>query len=151
MMKNCEDSSWSQMWKGEINMMNEMRTVVKGEVYWANIPKVENSQIQSGVRPVIIMCNKMAGIYSPVVQYIPVTSKTEKMKRKMLPTHILLRQTCPHKDSVALAEQLGCIDKHRLMEKICDLSDFDVYNIDIASGIQLGNRDYNRSNRYAMA
>lgn len=132
-------------------MDKKMKTVVKGEVYWANIPTIENSQIQSGIRPVIIMCNKMAGIYSPVVQYIPVTSKTEKMKRKMLPTHVLLIEQCPYMDSVALAEQLGCIDKNRLMGKICDLSDIDMINIDRAKDIQLDDRSYYRNTKYAMA
>ena len=131
-----------------------MREVFKGEVYWADIPVIEDSQIQSGRRPVIIMCNRMAGKYSPVVQYIPVTSKTEKMKRKMLPTHVLLETQCPDKDSVALAEQLGCIDKNRLVEKIGVLSRRDMLNIDRASDIQLDKYDNyaSRSNvKYALA
>ena len=129
-----------------------MRTVFKGEVYWADIPVIENSQIQSGIRPVIIMCNKMAGMYSPVVQYIPVTSKTDKMKRKNLPTHVLLEEQCPYMDSVALAEQLGCIDKNRLMNKICTLSARDMFNIDRALGIQLeSNYQIQNNFKYAMA
>ena len=117
--------------------MNKVKEVIKGEVYFADIPYISNSSIQSGIRPVIIMCNKMAGIYSPVIQYIPVTSRTEKMKRKQLPTHVLLDSKCPNKDSVALAEQLGCIDKNRLMEKICVLSKNDMLKIDRASDIQI--------------
>jgi len=132
-------------------MDNKMREVFKGEVYWADIPVLEDSQIQSGIRPVIIMCNRAAGKYSPVVQYIPITSKTEKMKRKMLPTHVLLDEQCPYMDSVALAEQLGCIDKNRLMGKICDLSINDMMNIDKASDIQLDNHKYYSNAKYATA
>jgi mRNA-degrading endonuclease toxin of MazEF toxin-antitoxin module len=113
-----------------------MREVFKGEVYWANIPIMKDSSIQAGVRPVIIWCNNKAGKYSPVVQYIPVTSKTEKMRRKKLPVQVFLEEQCPQKDSVALVEQFGCIDKSRLMEKICTLTKRDMFNIMKASMIQ---------------
>ena len=136
MRKNSDNSSWDNE-KERYIMMNTKREVYKGEVYWANIPTYENSQIQSGVRPIIIMCNRKAGIFSPVVQYIPVTSRTEKMKRKQLPVQVLLETQCPDKDSVALTEQLGCIDKNRLMGKICTLSRRDMINIDKASEIQI--------------
>lgn len=116
--------------------MKDMREVIKGEVYWADIPYMEGSNIQSGIRPVIIWCNKMAGKYSPVVQYIPVTSKTEKMRRKRLPVQVLLERKCPYAESVALVEQFGCIDKSRLMNKICTLSKKDMYDIMMASMIQ---------------
>lgn len=113
-----------------------MKEVIKGEVYWAKIPVMKDSQIQSGERPVIIWCNQKAGKYSPVVQYIPVTSKTEKMRRKKLPVQVFLEEQCPYMDSVALVEQLGCIDKSRLMGKICDLTERDMFNIMKASMIQ---------------
>lgn len=113
----------------------EMKEVIKGEVYWADLPIVdENSNIQSGIRPVIIFCNWKAGKYSPVVQYIPIT--TEISNKKYLPVHVVLKSKIFSKKSMALPEQLGCIDKSRLLNKIGILSEEDMFKINRSSRMQ---------------
>lgn len=121
------------------------KTVFKGEVYLADLPYLENSSIQSGERPVIIFCNWQAGKYSPVVQYIPVTSED----KKYLPVHVKLSTDIFRKSSTALPEQLGCIDKNRLKRKIGVLSSDDMMKINKACMMQqeLDEREYLQYNR----
>lgn len=101
----------------------------RGEVYWAELPKLENSRIQTGKRPIIITSNRFATEHSPVIQYIPITTQ---LKRTDLPVHVTLDESFLLKPSMALVEQEGLIDKHRLMERIGTLSNFDMMRIDMA-------------------
>jgi mRNA-degrading endonuclease toxin of MazEF toxin-antitoxin module len=134
--------------KGEICMNgNELK---RGDVFWAKLPKLENSRIQAGVRPVIVTSNAMALKHSPVIQYIPVTSE---IKKTSLPVHVGLNNSFFPRPSMALVEQEGCIDKNRLMEKIGTLSEKDMLRIDRAILTQRGidPRAMVRDMRYAIA
>lgn len=115
-------------------MINNVKMYIKkGDVYLANLPVFQGSSIQSGVRPIIVGSNKMACKHSPVIQYIPITSK---MSKNNLPTHVVLESDFFEKQSMALAEQLGCIDKNRLIKKIGTLTNEDLQKINRASRIQ---------------
>ena len=134
--------------KGEICMNgNELK---RGDVFWAKLPKLENSRIQAGVRPVIVTSNAMALKHSPVIQYIPVTSE---IKKTSLPVHVGLNNSFFPRPSMALVEQEGCIDKNRLMEKIGTLSQKDMFNIDRAILAQRGIDAHTiiQASQYAMA
>ena len=52
------------------------------------------------------------------------------------------------KDSVVLLEQLRTLDKRRLQEKICTLSDQEMLKVDVAIMISLGLTEENRINFY---
>lgn len=114
--------------------MNET-TLKRGDVYWAKLPKLEDSRIQAGVRPVIVTSNAMALKHSPVIQYIPITSE---IKKTSLPVHVGLNNSFFPRPSMALVEQEGCIDKNRLMQKIGTLSERDMLKIDRAILTQRG-------------
>lgn len=120
----------------------------RGDVFWAKLPKLENSRIQAGVRPVIITSNEMALKHSPVIQYIPVTSE---MKKTNLPVHVGLNNSFFPRPSMALVEQEGCIDKNRLMEKIGTLSEKDMLNIDRAILTQRGINIYDMMRNMKLA
>lgn len=107
----------------------------KGDIYWAELPVLENSKIQAGWRPVVITSNKFAAEHSQVVQYMPLTTK---IKRTDLPVHVVINPDFLPYESMVLAEQEGLIDKHRLKEKIGTLSDDDILRIDMAKIIQGG-------------
>lgn len=113
----------------------------RGDIYYAKLPVVDdNSSIQTGIRPVIITSNEMALKHSPVIQYIPLTSKTNKVK---LPVHVIIDAPFLLRPSIALVEQEGCIDKSRLMEKIGTLSESDMFRIDCAILKQRGINVFN--------
>lgn len=107
----------------------------RGDVYWAELPKLHESSIQYGVRPIIITSNDYANKFSSVIQYIPITTKVNKCK---LPVHVLLDNKFLPIHSLALVEQEGCIDKHRIKEYICTLSNIELMDIDMAIMKQRG-------------
>lgn len=126
-------------------MIKNERTVLKrGEVYWAELPIIKGSSIQTGERPIILSSNKESLRFSPVIQYIPVTSE---LKKTNLPVHIMLETKCPYLDSMALVEQEGLIDKFRLKEKICDLTEKEMAMIDLAI-IRQRDIDFNVLTKY---
>ena len=93
----------------------------RGDVFYADLRPVVGSE-QGGVRPVLIIQNDVGNKYSPTVICAAITSKLNKAK---LPTHIELeaKKYGLLKDSVILLEQLRTIDKQRLKDKVCDLDE----------------------------
>ncbi len=109
--------------------------IKRGEVYYADLSPVVGSE-QGGVRPILIIQNDVGNKYSPTVIAAAITSQLSKAK---LPTHIGLEKIdgLP-KDSVVLLEQIRTLDKRRLKEKICDLSDYKMAEINNAILVSLG-------------
>ncbi len=107
----------------------------RGDIFYADLSPVVGSE-QGGVRPVLIIQNDIGNKYSPTVICAAITSQINKAK---LPTHIEIdsEQYALVKDSVVLLEQLRTIDKCRLKEKICHLSDRSMRSIDKALLISL--------------
>lgn len=102
----------------------------------AEIPAVENSQVQRGYRPVLIASNNLANQHSPVIHVIPLTSKLDKHP---LPTHVMLTGFGLLKPSVLLVEQMQLLDKKNLLKRIGSIKDNTIVSkIDRAIGIQFG-------------
>lgn len=110
--------------------------VRRGELYYADLSPVVGSE-QGGLRPVLVIQNDVGNKYSPTVIVSATTSRLYKAK---LPTHIELpADRCPlPKQSVVLLEQLRTLDKSRLKEKIGDLPEEIMQEIDRALLISLG-------------
>ena len=108
----------------------------RGDIYYADLSPVVGSE-QGGVRPVLVVQNNVGNKYSPTVIIAAITSKLTKAK---LPTHIELSASKCNlsKDSVVLLEQLRTLDKRRLQEKICSLSENEMLKVDVAIMISLG-------------
>ena len=49
-----------------------------GDIYYAVLPVIKGSQVQQGVRPVLIVSNNKANQYSPIITVIPLTSSVNK-------------------------------------------------------------------------
>ena len=110
--------------------------VKRGELYFADLSPVVGSE-QGGIRPVLVIQNDIGNKYSPTVIAAAITSKLNKAK---LPTHIELssKEYGLEKDSVVLLEQIRTIDKVRLKEKIGELTDFKMSQVNKAMMISLG-------------
>lgn len=114
---------------------NTKRVFVKGEIYWVDFPEQEKgSHIQSGLRPAIIMTNKKAGMFSPTVHCIPITTE---IKKENLPVHAILNSGDLREVSMVLGEQLGNVDTYRIKDKIGKVSNDDMVIIDNIAVIQL--------------
>lgn len=110
--------------------------IKRGDMYYADLSPVVGSE-QGGIRPVLIIQNDIGNKYSPTVIAAAITSQTNKNR---LPTHIKLNsQTFGlMKNSVVLTEQIRTIDKSRLMEKIGQVDETVMSQVNSALGISFG-------------
>jgi mRNA interferase MazF len=110
--------------------------IKRGELYYADLSPVVGSE-QGGIRPVLVIQNDIGNKYSPTVIAAAITSKLNKAK---MPTHIELSRVeyGLEKDSVVLLEQIRTIDKSRLREKIGEISEEKMNQVNRAVMISLG-------------
>ncbi len=109
--------------------------VKRGELYYADLSPVVGSE-QGGIRPVLVVQNDVGNKYSPTVIAAAVTSKINKAK---LPTHIELPPAFGlAKESVILLEQIRTLDKRRLKERIGELPNSTMQDVNRAILISLG-------------
>ncbi|MGM0378125.1 MAG: type II toxin-antitoxin system PemK/MazF family toxin [Bacillota bacterium] len=110
--------------------------IKRSDVFLADLSPVKGSE-QGGVRPVLILQNDVGNKFSPTVIVAAITAKMTKAK---LPTHIEIMQDEVGliKDSVILLEQIRTIDKKRLKNKIGNVSDKTMDDVDHALRVSLG-------------
>ena len=110
--------------------------VRRGYVFFADLSPVIGSE-QGGGRPVLVVQNNVGNRYSPTVIVAAITSQINKAK---LPTHVELnsREYNLDRDSVVLLEQIRTIDKQRLQNKITELDEPVMQQVDDSLRISLG-------------
>ena len=110
--------------------------IKRGDMYYADLSPVVGSE-QGGIRPVLIIQNNVGNKYSPTVIAAAITSQTNKSR---LPTHINIDSSDfgLMKNSVILAEQIRTIDKSRLKEKIGQVDEETMIQVNSALGISFG-------------
>lgn len=110
--------------------------IKRGDMYYADLSPVVGSE-QGGIRPVLIIQNNVGNKYSPTVIAAAITSQTNKSR---LPTHININSSDfgLMKNSVILTEQIRTIDKSRLMEKIGQVDEETMIQVNSALGISFG-------------
>lgn len=96
----------------------------QGELYWAKLPHIPGSSVQSGMRPIIVISNNTCNRYSATISAVPLTSK---LKKRNLPTHVIFSGFGLPSQCTALAEQLMTIDQKALAERIGTIEDTDVF------------------------
>lgn len=111
-----------------------MRTIKRGQLYWADLSPVIGSE-QGGIRPVLILQNNKGNTFAPTTIVAIVTTRKTKAK---LPTHYWLTEDCglPSKSMVEL-EQVRTIDKSRLRDRIGEVSVADMFEIDRCLALSL--------------
>lgn len=118
--------------RGVVSTLN----VKRGEIFYADLSPVTGSE-QGGLRPVLIVQNDIGNKYSPTVIAAAITSQINKAK---LPTHIEISgaEYGLVKDSVVLLEQVRTIDKKRLKEKIGQLDEGIMREVNDAISVSFG-------------
>lgn len=93
-----------------------MRVVYRGEIYLADLGECTGSE-QKGERPVLVVQNNTANIFSPTVTVLPITTKIHKSEG--MPTHVVVDDLniLPEKSAI-MAEQITTIDKSKLLMKL---------------------------------
>ena len=109
--------------------------IQRGDVYYADLRPVVGSE-QGGIRPVLIIQNNVGNKHSPTVICAAITSQMHKAK---LPTHVELGCDKYNLDKApdVLLEQLRTIDKKRLKDKVGNLDNKILDNINKALEISL--------------
>lgn len=111
-----------------------MRAQVKrGQIYYADLSPVVGSE-QGGMRPVLIVSNDIGNKHSPVVTICPLTSRV----KTPLPTHMTMLRRYRRIEGTVLCEQVRTIDKRRLKEMMCELTEDEMARVDHALNIALG-------------
>lgn len=102
----------------------------RGHVYWGDLGDNE-SGVQSGRRPLLVVQNNIGNKRSPSVLVVPITSQ----RKKQMPTHFTIKLG---KKSIVLCEQITTIAKTKLYEEIYSLDEEELRNLDIALSVSLG-------------
>ena len=93
------------------------------DIYLAELHSYENSHIQNGYRPVIIVSNNAMNASSGIVTIVPLTTR---IKKTWFPTHVILNSRALNKTGMALCEQVMPLDKfrlHRYIGNVCEESE----------------------------
>lgn len=105
----------------------------RGMVFWANVPNYADSHIQDGKRPVVIISNDMANLFSPNVTIVPCTTNTAKNQ----PTHVHT-ELIDKRFSVILCETILTIDKKYLEEYVGVVDTMTMSKVNNALKVALG-------------
>lgn len=108
--------------------------IKRGEIWLVNLGE-GNGSIQGGSRPCIVISNDMANIHSPVINVIPVTSKS----KNKLPTHVSIgTESGLLQESTAMAEQTMLVNKSSLTRKVGEVDSSTMNRLEMAEMIQMG-------------
>ena len=104
-------------------------------IYLADLGEREDSSVECGIRPVLVLQNNMGNKYSPTVIVAPITTK---LKKHNLPTHINFTNPALERNSMVLLEQIQTVDKSRLTDYKGDATEGEMNKIERAVHISLG-------------
>ena len=119
--------------------MFEGREIKRGQIYFAWLPIVEDSQQgeQRGNRPVIILQNNKGNKFSPTVIVAKISSKINKFDK--VPTHVRVgEREGLDGESIILLEQIETINKNRLKKYIGTVDEIKLKEIDRVRNISMG-------------
>lgn len=108
----------------------------RGQIWLAKLAEIKNdTSIQQGIRPVIIISNNKCNKHSPVITIIPLTTKI----KNNLPTHVKIPTYLGiDKKSMAITEQVMPLDIKNLIKLQGKCSNDIMNQINNALLIQLG-------------
>lgn len=105
-----------------------MKLIKRGEIYLINL--VENySNVQSGIRPCLVVQNDFGNCYSPTLIVIPLTTKLKKLN---MPVHVIVGI-----NQMALCETILTVSKKQIISYIKTLDEETMKLIDRALSISL--------------
>lgn len=109
--------------------------IKKHDIVYVKVGTGARGSMQKFDRPAIILQNNVGNQFSPTTI---VAFMTSKIKRKDLPTHVVLDDYNMHKKSMVLLEQVATIPKSDIILKIDRLREPDQMRVDAAMLVSLG-------------
>lgn len=121
-------------------MDNRMRDFRRGDVFLADLGERDlgenETHLQTGRRPVVIVQNDVGCYFSETVTMVPLTASLKKLG---MPTHYVLQNASfLRKQSMAIAEQVRTISKQQVLGFLGKLEPDDMKGVDEALKVQLG-------------
>lgn len=110
-------------------------TVKRKGIYIATLEKKENSSVEYGTRPVVVLQNDKGNLHSPTTIIAPITSQLGKHR---IPPHVYLQNPVLEKESIVLLEQIQTIDQKQIVEYLGDATAGEMSKIEQAVRISLG-------------
>ena len=104
--------------------------MIRGEIWWVNFEPSIGGEIKKQ-RPAIIISNNISNKYLNRVQVIPITSKIDKL----YPSEAYI--TVKGKKHKAMADQITTVSKKRLLNRIGQILDIELQDVERAIKIQL--------------
>ena len=99
----------------------DKKVVQRGEIWYAHLPKQEESSVQGAARPVLVYQTNRINERSSTVNVLAITSK---LKRRDLGYHVELPWIAGLlKKSMVIAEQVFTLDQKSLFNKRCKVPD----------------------------
>lgn len=120
--------------------------VKKGEVYLVDL-KDTYCNVQSGVRPCLIIQNNYGNDYSPTTIVVPITSK---IKKTNMPVHVVVENgRSPHQSyEMILCESIITISKEQIKNYLRKFDDDVIKKVDEALAVSLGINVFNRREKH---
>lgn len=111
-------------------MLNK-NVLMIGDVVWCSLNGDDKNHIQNGVRPCVIIQNNKGNRFSPTIQVVPLTSRTNKAN---LPTHVRIpaKTAGLSKDSIAQCEGARPVSKRDILGYIGSMPESYMNDIGIA-------------------
>lgn len=105
----------------------------RGSIFWTNAPEENNSSVQGGSRPVLIVSNNLNNIHSPVVTVVSLTSQT----KPDLPVHVTIPAVSGEGLNTILCEQIKTIPKDHLKRYCGQLTEEVMHQVEKALATHL--------------
>ena len=108
----------------------------KGEIYLFDLAD-SYINVQSGLRPCLIIQNELGNIYSPTVIVVPITTK---LKKTDLPVHVITENYFMGKKimEIILCEQILTVPKSRIKKYLRTLDKATLREVEKAIEVSLG-------------
>ena len=103
----------------------------RGEVWWINFDPSVGQEVRKK-RPAVIVSNDMSNRYLKRYQVVPLSSKTGKL----FPSESLLK--IGGSESKAMADQLTTVSELRFLDRIGQVTEKDMMDVERIIRIQLG-------------
>lgn len=118
-----------------------LSNIKRGDIFYADLGD-NKEYVFSKIRPVVIIQNNFINEHASTVIVAPIISRIRRGKK--IPTHVEISNkdsNLNNKENTIIIEQLGCIDKKKLLEKISTLNYKIVYEIEKALIIATGSEE----------